>query len=100
MKLVRYNHVWLYAKYHYKRTQPDADGTTFCINDLKIIISHACGLLVEHVGECQVFRVLLDIVLEHRQQHMHTKIILEIFSHDITMYLPRSLFDVCIKHIR
>jgi len=54
---IDYRHIILYAKGHYKRTDPMAD--------LKQILSHRNGVSVEYLRNADVVRTLLSVLQDH-----------------------------------
>ena len=86
MKLERWRHLYLYAKYHYERTD--------IVDDLKTIIAKECLLDKSGVSSAGVVSVLADAAWKHINTEREFKELMERISPDsMEMRCRRLLQD-------
>lgn len=81
MKILDYNHIFLYAKHWYERTKQSKSRTRAgryesddVMKDLQTIIGKRCGLDSESVDHEAVFSILFELVYDHCDKRQLTKI--------------------------
>ncbi len=73
MKIIEYNHVFLYAKHHYKKSDN-------VLKDLQTILSHVYDLESEDVCKEEVYRVLITLGMEQSRKDLFVNNLLESFG--------------------
>ena len=72
MKILDYNHVFLYAKGHYKKTDT--------LKDLQAILGHRFDLEPEDVSKEEVYRTIITLGMEHMRKDIFVSTLLEAFG--------------------
>jgi hypothetical protein len=84
-KTCDYNHLILYAKGHYKRTD--------LLADLKLIVAERCALDPEHVSNNDVWQVVSSALIEHASKRQMEEYLGRLFQKGIWDYNRESVIS-------